>query len=152
MTYDWTDPSEGNRLPVGTYTVCITKISRTTKREGQEVPFQDGSGNPKIYINFQATDGRDGSFGQPLDGPFVWQLRKILQAVLSPQDLEYLTKSGLTPRDFMDPAKTDPILIGKWLVVKGVKNKDFINWTPMPLPSDAVPAAAPQASDADVPF
>lgn len=152
MTYDWTDPSEGNKLPAGTHTVSITKIVRTKKLDGRDVALSDRDGNPQVGIGFQGADGREGMAFFQLAGNFVWKLRKLLQAVLTRKDLEYLTANGFTPLDFTEPAKSDAIVVGKWLLMKGVQNGEHVNWTPMPLPSDAVPAAAPQASDADVPF
>lgn len=144
-------------LPVGTHRVRISSVL-VRKKDGDLVVTKDGE--PQIVVTLSNEQG-EVSYFAPLEGPQLWKFESLVAAVCSDAELDQMTASGLSPRNFLADAICRVYLLGRRLVLVGKASsalgrdgRPMVNWYANPLTNDG-PAEhdpAPQQRDPDIPF
>lgn len=159
MTYNWALEEEGQaqteRMPLGVHNVMIVKIIRG--KGGQT--FTSASGDPKIMLVYEDSQGRQAATMYTLSEKAVWALKIVLSR--SGTNLDELTEQGIELHHFADQSFAESKLLGKKLVVditykKGNDGKDYPNIVPIKQedehPVEKAGAGAKFMDDADIPF
>lgn len=143
-------------LPAGTHRVKISSVL-VRKKDGDLVTTKEGE--PQIVVTLSNDSGEVAYFA-PLEGPQIWKFESLIAAVCSDSELDQMTASGLSPRNFLADAICRVYLLGRRLILVGKTTaaigrdgRPMVNWYANPLPNDGVVDHGPtEQRDPDVPF